>query len=135
MQLRYDIRPCEFAEDRGEVLPNLATRAAAPRRATKRHGGRAAKVSGGRVQASPVRRRMNSELNFPPNFQRLVLGCIDADFAEAVMELRGDRGERVAALEARLKVKSVRTRLNNIEYFPSNFEGLVLGCIDADFCK
>ena len=34
-----------------------------------------------------------------------------------VMELRGDRGERVAALEARLKVKSVRTRLNNIEYF------------------
>ena len=29
----------------------------------------------------------------------------------------------------------VRTRLNNIEYFPPNFEGLVLGCIDADFCK
>ena len=27
------------------------------------------------------------------------------------------------------------TRLNNTEYFPSNFEGLVLGCIDADFCK
>ena len=24
---------------------------------------------------------MNSELNFPPNFERLVLGCIDADFA------------------------------------------------------
>ena len=23
----------------------------------------------------------------------------------------------------------------NIEYFPPNFEGLVLGCIDADFCK
>jgi hypothetical protein len=29
----------------------------------------------------------------------------------------------------------VRTRLNNIEYFPPKFEGLVLGCIDADFCK
>ena len=29
----------------------------------------------------PLRRRMNSELNFPPNFQRLVLGYIDADFA------------------------------------------------------
>ena len=29
----------------------------------------------------------------------------------------------------------LRTRLNNIEYFPPNFEGLVLGCIDADFCK
>ena len=30
---------------------------------------------------------------------------------------------------------TLRTRLNNIEYFPPNFEGLVLGCIDADFCK
>ena len=29
----------------------------------------------------------------------------------------------------------LRTRLNTIEYFPPNFEGLVLGCIDADFCK
>ena len=29
----------------------------------------------------------------------------------------------------------LRTRLNNIEYFSPNFEGLVLGCIDADFCK
>ena len=25
--------------------------------------------------------------------------------------------------------------MNNIEYFPPNFEGLVLGCIDAKFCK
>ena len=24
---------------------------------------------------------MNNELNFPPNFEGLVLGCIDADFA------------------------------------------------------
>ena len=24
---------------------------------------------------------------------------------------------------------------SNIEYFSPNFEGLVLGCIDADFCK
>ena len=30
---------------------------------------------------------------------------------------------------------SIRTPVNNIEYFPPNFEGLVLGCIDADFCK
>ena len=29
------------------------------------------------VQVS--RRRMNNELNFPPNFEGLVLGCIDAD--------------------------------------------------------
>ena len=27
---------------------------------------------------SRVRRRMNSELNFPPNFERLVLDCIDS---------------------------------------------------------
>ena len=29
----------------------------------------------------------------------------------------------------------LRTPVNNIEYFLPNFEGLVLGCIDADFCK
>ena len=28
-----------------------------------------------------LRRRMDNELNFSPNFERLVLGCIDADFA------------------------------------------------------
>ena len=33
------------------------------------------------------------------------------------------------------QLRSVRTPVNNIEYFPRNFEGLVLGCIDADFCK
>ena len=31
---------------------------------------------------SRVRRRMNNELNFPPNFKRLVPGCIDADFCK-----------------------------------------------------
>ena len=30
---------------------------------------------------------------------------------------------------------SLRTPVNNIEYFPPNFEGLVPGCIDADFCE
>ena len=25
---------------------------------------------------------MNNELNFPPNFEGLVLGCIDADFLQ-----------------------------------------------------
>ena len=29
--------------------------------------------------APRLRRRMNNELNFSPNFERLVLGCIDAD--------------------------------------------------------
>ena len=32
------------------------------------------------LDGSQLRRRMNNELNFPPNFERLVLGCIDADF-------------------------------------------------------
>ena len=31
--------------------------------------------------------------------------------------------------------RGLRTPVNNIEYFPPNCEGLVLGCIDADFCK
>ena len=29
-----------------------------------------------------LRRRMNNELNFPPSFEGLVLGCIDADFCK-----------------------------------------------------
>ena len=33
------------------------------------------------------------------------------------------------------KGSHLRTPVNNIEYFSPNFEGLVLGCIDADFCK
>ena len=32
--------------------------------------------------ASGIRRRMKNALNFPPNFERLVLGCIDADFCK-----------------------------------------------------
>ena len=29
-----------------------------------------------------LRRQMKNELNFPPNFEGLVLGCIDADFCK-----------------------------------------------------
>ena len=29
-----------------------------------------------------LRRRMKNELNFPPNFEMLVLGCIDSDFCK-----------------------------------------------------
>ena len=29
----------------------------------------------------------------------------------------------------------LRSEVNSELNFPSNFEGLVLGCIDADFCK
>ena len=35
-----------------------------------------------RSNGSSVGRRMNIELNFPPNFEGLVLGCIDADFCK-----------------------------------------------------
>ena len=28
---------------------------------------------------------MNNELNFPPNFEGLVLGCIDADFCKKTL--------------------------------------------------
>ena len=37
------------------------------------------------LQAAELRRRMNDELNFPPNFERLVLGCIDADFCKQIL--------------------------------------------------
>ena len=32
-------------------------------------------------------------------------------------------------------VQVLRSEVNSELNFPSNFEGLVLGCIDADFCK
>ena len=34
------------------------------------------------LEAPVLRRRMKNELNFPPNFEGLVLGCIDADFCK-----------------------------------------------------
>ena len=33
-------------------------------------------------EQEPPRRPMNNESNFPPNFEKLVLGCIDADFCK-----------------------------------------------------
>ena len=33
-------------------------------------------------QRRRLRSEVNSELNFPPNFEGLVLGCIDADFCK-----------------------------------------------------
>ena len=35
-----------------------------------------------------MRRRMNIELNFPPDFEGLVLGCIDADFCKYIVNTR-----------------------------------------------
>ena len=34
------------------------------------------------TELSLLRSEVNSELNFPPNFEGLVLGCIDADFCK-----------------------------------------------------
>ena len=34
------------------------------------------------VRAGVNKEAKNNELNFPPNFERLVLGCIDADFCK-----------------------------------------------------
>ena len=34
------------------------------------------------AHGSQLRSEVNSELNFPPNFEGLVLGCIDADFCK-----------------------------------------------------
>ena len=44
-------------------------------------------------------------------------------------------GAKAKAPHGSLPDRCLRTRLNNIEYFPPNFEGLVLGCIDADFAS
>ena len=41
------------------------------------------KLPGGFAGGPSVpRSEVNSELNFPPNFEGLVLGCIDADFCK-----------------------------------------------------
>ena len=58
----------------GDVLPRLLT-------AVEAHGGVPA-AEHPLVLAQVPRRRMNIELNFPPNFEGLVLGCIDADFCK-----------------------------------------------------
>ena len=34
------------------------------------------------AEAARLRRRMTNDLNFPPNSEGLVLGCIDADFCK-----------------------------------------------------
>ena len=48
---------------------------------TDRHT--AARPAPAPARAPPgLRRRMKNELNFPPNFERLVLGCIGADFCK-----------------------------------------------------
>ena len=51
----------------------------------------------------------------------------------------GPRGRRLEVASAELLVADagalLRSEVNSELNFPPNFEGLVLGCIDADFCK
>ena len=64
---------------------------------------------------------------------------LESKITSSIVEEDGERIEEVLMPEIRYEVteeeREVRTRLNNIEYFSPNFEGLVLGCIDADFCN
>ena len=65
-------------------------------------------------------------------FGPVIMGTVlDYDHDDFVRELAGGSPMAVAVRPP----SSLRTPVNNIEYFPPNFEGLVLGCIDADFCK
>ena len=78
------------------------------------------------------------EMPSAPSVPRSVRLAFDEPAAaEAFAQAFSDPGTRQAAADAFAVFCAVllRTPVNNIEYFPPNFEGLVLGCIDADFCK
>ena len=55
--------------------------------------------------------------------------------APEVWEASDERSEDLATLYAARERCKVGRRMNNELNFPPNFEGLVLGCIDADFCE
>ena len=76
----------------------------------------------------PGRRVPHPARGVPANVPRRALGRLHEGPARGVPQRRAGR-QRAAALAP------LRTPVNNIEYFPPNFEALVLGCIDADFCK
>ena len=57
----------DASPDRSRQPPSRGPRSSAPRRR--------------RSVRFPAKWRMKNGLNFPPNFERLVLGCIDANFA------------------------------------------------------
>ena len=62
-----------------KTLPSRSPRAS---RRGPRLASRTTRIS---CTALCLRRRMNNELNFPPNFERLVLGCIAADFCKKIL--------------------------------------------------
>ena len=59
------------------------------------------------------------------------------DFDRALRPERDAVDAAVAAQNAALELVPavLRSEVNSELNFPPNFEGLVLGCIDADFCK
>ena len=64
-------------------------------------------------------------LEMHTGFNRNLLACF----------VEGEEKHPILADLDRKRAERLRTPVNNIEYFAPNFEGLVLGCIDADFCK
>ena len=76
---------------------------------------------------------ISTDLNARYEKQQLAMlfSLLDAEFqpSDLIAKLLGEIDS------AALAQVGLGTPVNNIEYFTPNFEGLVLGCIDADFCK
>ena len=82
MQIKCDERRVKVAARPAGPPTGSRDRAAPPAGVNSARGAHPVGRPGDVVQ---LRRRMNNEinaLNFPPNFERLVLGCIDADFCK-----------------------------------------------------
>ena len=71
-----------------------------------------------------------------PRKKRETNRCRAAFFAaDGTQKLRRRQAQRSAQRHARREEARLRSEVNSELNFPPNFEGLVLGCIDADFCK
>ena len=72
-----------FQDFAGSVRPaRELLQCAAPRRRRGTLGRETQREEVANPGAPHLRSEVNSELNFPPNFEGLVLGCIDADFCK-----------------------------------------------------
>ena len=69
---------------------------------------------------------------------------VDEESLKKMQQSRAEAAELRKAVDARfptylpslgITVSCIRRQMNIELNFPLNFEGLVLGCIDADFCK
>ena len=77
------------------------------------------------TRASRSRGRRGTSPPSPPSASRRATPC----------ERQPIDGSSASPPAARPKDTIELGSVNNIEYFPPNFDGLVLGGIDADFCK